>query len=169
MITKVNGLEFMDCFADDRITNIDDLCMNQIRDNAFELYERGYNVESLEKLLDYFEKKYNWKYDPHADNYTLLIVSTNTPLSEVDMMHEITTANKCLGTLLMDNLITAQQYKTIRELYQRAYNDCIKVLCGGWKRGIPKRNDELVPYNVLCDEQKIINEGDKTYLTSIYD
>lgn len=167
MITKVSPLDNT-YFEDYELTNLDDLCMNYIRDSGFELSDRGYDTSDLDELVDYFENTYNWWYDPHAEGYVLFNVNTDK-MSEVDHMHELTLANKCLNTLLVDELITDKQYKAIHELYQHAYGDCIKVLCDGWKRGEPVKPYDPVPYNALCEQQKIINESNKTRLCSMFD
>lgn len=166
-IPKVSSLDDS-YFEDYQLTNLDDLCMNYIRDSSFELSNRGYETRDLDTLIDYFENRYNWWYNPNAEGYTLFNVNTGA-MSEVDHMHELTLANKCLNTLLVDELITDKQYRAIHELYQRAYNDCIKVLCGGWRRGEPHMTVDLVPYNELCEQQNVINESNKTRLCSIYD
>lgn len=160
--------EYTNYLEDWRLTNLDDLCMNYIRDSIFELIDRGYDVEPLEDIIEYFELKYDWRYNQDAEGYELFNVNTDE-MSEVDEMHELTTATTCLTTLLMDELISNKQYETVYALYERAYNDCIKVLCYGWKRGEPKMTEEPTPYDKLCDEQKIINSRGKTRLCSIYD
>lgn len=162
LVSKLEYDEF-----DTSTSNIFDLCMNYIRDDAFELYDAGYNVNPLSELIDYFEYDLYWTYDNRLDGYSLMNVKTGD-MSEVDKMHELATAYKCLNTLYGAGIINSKQYKPVKKLYERAYDDCIKVLCGGWKRGEPESTYELTPYNVLCDEQKIINEGDKTYLVSIF-
>lgn len=166
---KVKPLKAYTNYLDDyRLIYLDDLCMNYIRDSIFELIDRGYDVKPLEDIIEYFELKYNWQYDQCAEGYKLFNVNTDE-MSEVDEMHELATATTCLTTLLREELIDVEQYRAVYALYERAYNDCIKVLCCGWKRGEPKMTEEPTPYDKLCDEQKIINSRGKTRLCSIYD
>lgn len=130
---KVKPLhEYAEYLEDCRLTNLDDLCMNYIRDSGFELAKRGYNTDPLSDLIDYFEYKWNWNYDQCAEGYVLFNVNTYE-MSEIDEMHELATALTCLTTLLTDELISEEQYKVVYALYERAYNDCIKVLCCDWK------------------------------------
>lgn len=103
------------------------LCMNYIRDSLFELMDRGYDIRALSELIEFFEDRYNWEYDPNLDNYELLNVCTRK-MSEVDEMHELATALKCLNTLDIDGYINYHQWKAVKDLYQSAYNDCIKAL-----------------------------------------
>lgn len=117
-----------DTFDDYRIINLYDLCMNYIRDSGYELCERGYNIKPLNKLIEYFESKYNWKYDQDAQGYTLMNVNTNSPMSDIEEMHELATAYKCLCTLHYDDYINDIQYTKVKELYQQAYNDCCNKL-----------------------------------------
>lgn len=132
---KVKALKEYSNFLDDyRLINLDDLCMNYIRDSIFELINRGYDVEPLEDIIKYFELTYNWQYDQDAEGYKLFNVNTDE-MSEVDEMHELVTAITCLTTLKVDELINDEQYEAVYALYERAYNDCIKVL--------------------FCDEQKM--------------
>lgn len=117
-----------DTFDDYRIVNLFDLCANYIRDSGFELLERGYNIKPLYKLIDYFENKYNWQYDQCAQGYVLFNVNTNTPMSDIEEIHELETAYKCLCTLHYDDYISDEQFTKVKELYQQAYNDCYNNL-----------------------------------------
>lgn len=166
-IPKVSELGY-DIYDEDNVRHLFDLCMNYIRDSFFELSERGYDTKPLSDLINYFEDEFNWTYDPDIEGYTLLSVKTDV-MSEVDEMCELSTAMKCLNTLEYNNYINCNQFQSVKNLYTRAYNDCINVLCHGWKRGELIKTEISTPYNQLCEEQKIINEGNKTRLCSVFD
>lgn len=167
-IPKVSEFHY-NIYDDENVRNLFYLCMNYIRDSGFELSKRGYNTKPLSDLINYFEDELHWEYDPNVDGYTLLSVNPDKNMSEVDEMHELLTAIKCLNTLEFNNYINNKQWKSVKDLYEQAYNDCIKVLCEGWKRGEPIMLEEPIPYNQLCVEQKIINESNKTTLCSVFD
>lgn len=150
--------------------NILDLCMNYIRDSIFELIERGYVTRPLRDLIEYFECEYDWTYHRDIDGYELFNVNTD-PMDEVDEMHELQLAYKCLNTIRENDHDEVLHYlcSRVEKLYKRAYSDCEKVLYKGWKRGEPVKPYEPVRYDVLCEQQKIINEGNRTYMCSMFD
>lgn len=168
LITKTTGLKYDAFNTDSTAYNIYDLCMNYIRDSIFELIERGYRTKPLSDLIEYFEDVFTWCYDEDMDGYELFNVNTD-PMDEVDEMHELQLAYKCLNTIREYDCEHNDLYDAVEQLYKRAYSDCEKVLYKGWKRGEPVKPYDPVRYDVLCEQQKIINEGNRTYMCSMFD
>ncbi len=170
-VPKVNTLKY-DIFEDCTYgVDLMQLCMNYVRDSVFRLLDLGYDIKPLENALDYFTNCCDWEYDPNMQGYELFNLCDDKNMSEVDELHELSHAYKCLNTIAynLNNDDFYIIYLSVKALYERAYDDCTKVLCYGWKRGEPVKDYESKPYNELCEQQQVINESEKTHLCSLFD
>lgn len=170
-IPKVSKLKY-DMFDDCTYgVNLMYLCMNYVRDSGFRLSELGYDTKPLDDMITYFETHQYWEYDPSERGYELFNVCDYKNMSEVDELHELKHAYKCLNTIKydVDDDDFCSIYLSVKSLYERAYYDCVKVLCYGWRRGEPVMDYELKRYDELCEQQKVINEREKTDLCSLFD